>query len=66
MSSEPIERRVSYLGDRLKATRCLCWGKSILKSAITAATAVEKATEKWVQHRPLLRQRQTRTMYLHQ
>ncbi len=27
MSSEPIERRVSYLGDRLKATRCQCCGK---------------------------------------
>lgn len=27
MSSEPIERRVSYLGDRLKASRCLNCGK---------------------------------------
>ncbi len=27
MSSEPIERRVSYLGDRLKATRCKTCGK---------------------------------------
>ncbi len=27
MSSEPIERRVSYLGDRLKACRCSCCGK---------------------------------------
>ena len=27
MSSEPIERRVSYLGDRLKASRCQCCGK---------------------------------------
>ncbi len=27
MSSEPIERRVSYLGDRLKACRCRCCGK---------------------------------------
>ncbi len=27
MSSEPIERRVSYLGDRLKASRCSCCGK---------------------------------------
>jgi hydroxymethylglutaryl-CoA synthase len=27
MSSEPIERRVSYLGDRLKATRCPICGK---------------------------------------
>jgi hydroxymethylglutaryl-CoA synthase len=27
MSSEPIERRVSYLGDRLKATRCKLCGK---------------------------------------
>ena len=27
MSSEPIERRVSYLGDRLKATRCRICGK---------------------------------------
>ena len=27
MSSEPIERRVSYLGDRLKATRCQLCGK---------------------------------------
>src|SRR5512147_2802315 len=27
MSSEPIERRVSYLGDRLKASRCLICGK---------------------------------------
>ncbi|MGD6806677.1 MAG: hydroxymethylglutaryl-CoA synthase [Candidatus Bathyarchaeia archaeon] len=27
MSSEPIERRVSYLGDRLKACRCQCCGK---------------------------------------
>jgi hydroxymethylglutaryl-CoA synthase len=27
MSSEPIERRVSYLGDRLKATRCQICGK---------------------------------------
>jgi hydroxymethylglutaryl-CoA synthase len=27
MSSEPIERRVSYLGDRLKATRCKICGK---------------------------------------
>jgi len=27
MSSEPIERRVSYLGDRLKGTRCLSCGK---------------------------------------
>jgi hydroxymethylglutaryl-CoA synthase len=27
MSSEPIERRVSYLGDRLKACRCLICGK---------------------------------------
>ncbi len=27
MSSEPIERRVSYLGDRLKGTRCLTCGK---------------------------------------
>src|SRR3990170_904219 len=27
MSSEPIERRVSYLGDRLKATQCQICGK---------------------------------------
>lgn len=27
MSSEPIERRVSYLGDRLKSTRCKTCGK---------------------------------------
>ncbi|MGE5556324.1 MAG: hydroxymethylglutaryl-CoA synthase [Methanocella sp.] len=27
MSSEPIERRVSYLGDRLKASRCSCCGE---------------------------------------
>lgn len=27
MSSEPIERRVSYLGDRLRATRCRTCGK---------------------------------------
>jgi hydroxymethylglutaryl-CoA synthase len=27
MSSEPIERRVSYLGDRLKGRRCLICGK---------------------------------------
>ncbi|MDR1993384.1 MAG: hydroxymethylglutaryl-CoA synthase [Nitrososphaerota archaeon] len=27
MSSEPIERRVSYLGDRLRACRCQCCGK---------------------------------------
>ena len=27
MSSEPIERRVSYLGDRLKGSRCLVCGK---------------------------------------
>jgi hydroxymethylglutaryl-CoA synthase len=27
MSSEPIERRVSYLGDRLRANRCLICGK---------------------------------------
>ena len=27
MSSEPIERRVSYFGDRLKATRCQLCGK---------------------------------------
>ncbi len=27
MSSEPIERRVSYLGDRLKASRCQSCGK---------------------------------------
>ncbi len=27
MSSEPIERRVSYLGDRLKASRCKICGK---------------------------------------
>jgi hydroxymethylglutaryl-CoA synthase len=27
MSSEPIERRVSYLGDRLKGCRCLLCGK---------------------------------------
>ena len=27
MSSEPIERRVSYLGDRLKTSRCSCCGK---------------------------------------
>jgi uncharacterized OB-fold protein len=27
MSSEPIERRVSYLGDRLRATRCQICGK---------------------------------------
>lgn len=27
MSSEPIERRVSYLGDRLRATRCQTCGK---------------------------------------
>jgi hydroxymethylglutaryl-CoA synthase len=27
MSSEPIERRVSYLGDRLKASRCSICGK---------------------------------------
>ncbi len=27
MSSEPIERRVSYLGDRLKAVRCRICGK---------------------------------------
>ena len=27
MSSEPIERRVSYLGDRLKASRCKTCGK---------------------------------------
>ena len=27
MSSEPIERRVSYLGDRLRANRCLMCGK---------------------------------------
>ena len=27
MSSEPIERRVSYLGDRLRGNRCLICGK---------------------------------------
>jgi hydroxymethylglutaryl-CoA synthase len=27
LSSEPIERRVSYLGDRLKVSRCSCCGK---------------------------------------
>jgi uncharacterized OB-fold protein len=27
MSSEPIERRVSYLGDRLKASKCQNCGK---------------------------------------
>ncbi len=27
MTSEPIERRVSYLGDRLRACRCQCCGK---------------------------------------
>jgi hydroxymethylglutaryl-CoA synthase len=27
MSSEPIERRVSYLGDRLRANRCMICGK---------------------------------------
>lgn len=27
MSSEPIERRVSYIGDRLRATRCKICGK---------------------------------------
>ena len=27
MSSEPIERRVSYLGDRLRASRCKLCGK---------------------------------------
>jgi uncharacterized OB-fold protein len=27
VSSEPIERRVSYLGDRLKASRCRICGK---------------------------------------
>lgn len=32
MSSEPIERRVSYLGDRLKATRCKLCGKEYFET----------------------------------
>ncbi len=32
MSSEPIERRVSYLGDRLKASRCQCCGKEYFQT----------------------------------
>ena len=32
MSSEPIERRVSYLGDRLKATCCKLCGKEYFES----------------------------------
>ena len=31
MSSEPIERRVSYLGDRLKASRCQICGKEFFE-----------------------------------
>ncbi|TRO44876.1 hydroxymethylglutaryl-CoA synthase [Candidatus Bathyarchaeota archaeon] len=32
MSSEPIERRVSYLGDRLKASRCRICGKEYFET----------------------------------
>ena len=31
MSSEPIERRVSYIGDRLKASQCNICGKEYFR-----------------------------------
>jgi hypothetical protein len=47
MSSEPIERRVSYLGDRLRGRRCQLCGKEYFEIGITAVTAAEKALAKW-------------------
>jgi len=52
MSSEPIERRVSYLGDRLKATRCQLCGKEYFEIRDYCGNCGRKVTENG-QHRPL-------------
>ncbi len=48
MSSEPIERRVSYLGDRLKATRCQICGKEYFEFRDYCANCGRKSIGKMV------------------
>ncbi|MFB3889713.1 MAG: hydroxymethylglutaryl-CoA synthase [Candidatus Bathyarchaeia archaeon] len=46
MSSEPIERRVSYLGDRLKASRCQICGKEYFEIRDYCSNCGRKSYEK--------------------
>jgi hydroxymethylglutaryl-CoA synthase len=46
MSSEPIERRVSYLGDRLRASRCTICGKEYFEVRDYCSNCGRKSYEK--------------------
>jgi hydroxymethylglutaryl-CoA synthase len=46
LSSEPIERRVSYLGDRLRASRCQICGKEYFEIRDYCANCGRKSYEK--------------------
>jgi len=48
MSSEPVERRVSYLGDRLRANRCLICGKEFFEIRDYCGTCGRKSFGKMV------------------
>ena len=47
MSSEPIERRVAYIGDRLRGCRCQLCGKEYFNLRDYCGVAERKASEKW-------------------
>jgi len=46
MSSEPIERRVSYIGDRLRGSQCTLCGKEYFRGKITVVAVEERASER--------------------
>ncbi len=48
MSSEPIERRVSYVGDRLKGSRCTLCGKEYFRLKDYCGTCGRKSFDKMV------------------
>jgi hydroxymethylglutaryl-CoA synthase len=49
LSSEPIERRVSYLGDRLRGTRCQICGKEYFEIRDYCGNCGRKSFEKMVE-----------------
>jgi len=49
MSSEPIERRVSYLGDRLRGSRCKVCGKEYFETRDYCGTCGRKSFGKMVE-----------------
>ena len=46
MSSEPIERRVSYIGDRLKGSRCISCGKEYFRPRDYCGSCGRKSFDK--------------------